>query len=418
MRLDASMDRQLVPAGIASTRYVHLKFQVPELPRAAVRPPLAVALVLDRSGSMQGEKFALARQAVDRCLGLLGPKDQVALFVFDDQVDRLLELDHATPATKARGIGRLSEVEPRGSTDLFAGWFGGAEEVALSENGQTGGRVILLTDGLANHGTVEPTVINHFAHQFRTRQVVTSTFGVGADFDERLLEGMAESGGGNFYYLERPEAMLDMLATELDDALAIVAHEAAVVLDLDEDVVVESPADWPVVRTGRSVRVALGSLVSGQEVELVLTLRIPARKAASNLSARLSLVDRDSAIEATEPVLEWKVVAQSVALEEVANVEVQRAVARAYASRARREAAEHNRNGELDAARRVLESTARRIAGYAGDDRELQQLVVQLTNEAREHMERFDGVRLKERHFAMYAERKVRDSAGRSRRKR
>ena len=154
MRLDVSTDRQLIPAGTASTRYLHLRFRVPELPRAAVRQPLSVALVLDRSGSMQGEKFLLARQAVDRCLGLLGPRDQVALFVFDDQVDRLLELDHATPATKARGIGRLSEVEPRGSTDLFAGWFHAAEEVALAEDGHTGGRVILLTDGLANHGTV------------------------------------------------------------------------------------------------------------------------------------------------------------------------------------------------------------------------------------------------------------------------
>ena len=101
--------------------------------------------------------------------------------------------------------------------------------------------------------------------------------------------------------------------------------------------------------------------VAGQEIELVLALRMPAR-AGGSITARMSLTDRDDAIEATEPVLEWKAVASALASAERADIVVQRAVARAYASKARREAAEFNRNGDLKAARKVLESTARRIA--------------------------------------------------------
>ena len=116
--------------------------------------------------------------------------------------------------------------------------------------------------------------------------------------------------------------------------------------------------------------------------------------------------------------MEWKVVAPALANAERANVAVLRAVARAYAGKARREAAEFNRDGDLAAARKVLESTARRIARYAGDDPELQQLAVQLTNEARAHDRKLLGRELKEMHFAGYADRKARDSAGRSRRER
>ena len=417
MRLHVTTDRPFIRADAESTRYLLVRFTLPERARSRPRPPLAVAVVLDRSGSMSGEKFALARQAVDRCLGLLRPSDRSALVVFDEAVDLLQSLEPATAANRGTALARLGEIQPRGSTDLAAGWLAGAQQAGQAAGNGTAARVLLLTDGLANHGLTEPRALAGLALELRTRGVATSTFGVGADFDERLLEAMAEAGGGNFYYLERAEAMLEMLTRELSDALEIVARDAAVTLDLPESVAVESPAGWPVTRRGRRVRIGLGDLVSGQEIELVLALRFPRGTPKAEVAIQLGFKDRDGAIDATDPRVAWTWASREMNDQQAVDQEVRRAVARAFATKARREAAELNRADDLAGGRRVLEATARRISGYAGSDTELQQLVVQLTNEAREHMRRFEAAELKGRHFAAYSSRRSRDEAGGSRRK-
>jgi len=309
-------------------------------------------------------------------------------------------------------------VQPRGSTDLGSGWLAGAEQAGRGVAQGAHARVLLLTDGLANHGLTEPATLTGLAHELRARGVTTSTFGVGADFDERLLEGMAEAGGGNFYYLERPEAMLELLTRELSDALDIAAHEAVLTLDLPEGIVVESPAGWRVERRRNRVRVALGDLVSGQEMDLVLALRFPRGTEGGRVDLRVRFGDRDGAVDATDPTLSWTHASPEANDNQPVDQAVRRVVAQAYAARARREAAEQNRRGDFPAAQQVLADTAQYMSGYAGEDVELQQLVTQLTNEAREHSRMLAAADLKARHFKAYAARKHRDDAGRSRRSR
>lgn len=416
MRLIATTDRAFIRADAESTRYLLIRFTLPERPRTRPRPPLAVALVLDRSGSMGGGKFEMARLAADRCLGLLRPADRSAVVVFDDQVDVLQALEPATPAQRAVALGRLGEVGPRGSTDLCAGWLSGAGQAGLGAGQGAAARVLLLTDGLANHGVTDPNSLAGLAMELRSRGVATSTFGIGTDFDERLLERMAEAGGGSFYYLEHAEGLLEILTRELSDVMEIVSREAVLTLDLPEGVVVDAPQGWPLKRRRGRVSVALGDLVAGQQMEVVLALRFPRGKDAATVDARVGFSDRDGAVAGTEPHVVWTYASHEVNDHQPADAEVRRAVARAYATRARREAAELNRADDLSGARRVLEATARRISGYAGADVELQQLVVQLCNEAREHTRRFEARELKERHFLAYAERRNRDERGRSRR--
>ncbi len=416
MRINIATDRSLIRAGAGSTRYLRVAFALPERPRVRPRDPLALALVLDRSGSMGDGKLELARQAADRCLGLLSASDHSSLVVFDDVVDVLQSLEPVTTAGRNTALGRLGEVQPRGSTDLGAGWLAGAEQAGRGVTLGANARVLLLTDGLANHGITEPATLTGLAHELRARRVTTSTFGVGADFDERLLEGMAEAGGGNFYYLERPEALLELLTRELSDAMDIVAHEAILTLDLPEGISVEVPAGWMVERRRNRVRVALGDLVSGQEMDLVLALRFPRGTVGRTVEARVRFSDREGAVDATEPVMAWTWESHEANDGQPTDQSVNRAVAQAYAAKARREAAELNRAGAFSDARHLLEATARRISGYAGDDVELQQLAIQLANEARDHARHLAAAELKARHFRAYASRKHRDEAGRSRR--
>ena len=91
----------------------------------------------------------------------------------------------------------------------------GCEQVALHVGGDVVSRTLLLTDGLANVGVTDRFELETHAAELRRRGVATSTFGVGHDFDEALLEAMATAGGGNFYYIEDARQIADFMTSEL-----------------------------------------------------------------------------------------------------------------------------------------------------------------------------------------------------------
>ncbi|HEY6359968.1 MAG TPA: VWA domain-containing protein, partial [Vicinamibacterales bacterium] len=255
MTLTLRTDRPLVRAAARSTRYLHIAFAAPVVPSRADRRPLSVAFVLDRSGSMGGAKIRLARQAVDAAVRLLTPDDLFSIVVYDDRVDVLVAATQATAEARRLALDRLAAIDARGATDLHTGWLRGCEQVADSASPDTIARCILLSDGLANHGMTDREVLATRAAQLRSTHVVTSTLGVGADFDERLMKAMASSGGGNFYYVEQPQQIEDVLTSELGEALEVVARRARVDIDLPAGVEAELMHDFRAELDGRRLRI-------------------------------------------------------------------------------------------------------------------------------------------------------------------
>jgi hypothetical protein len=86
-------------------------------------------------------------------------------------------------------------------------------------------RCLLLTDGLANVGITDPAQLAHHAAELRARGVSTSTFGVGNDFDERLLQELADAGGGHFYYIADAPQIRDAITSEVGETLEVVARD-------------------------------------------------------------------------------------------------------------------------------------------------------------------------------------------------
>ncbi|MCU0483065.1 MAG: VWA domain-containing protein [Chloroflexi bacterium] len=221
MTVEIRQDRRYIRSASRSTRHLLVRVVAPAGDRRAERLPLTVALVLDRSGSMSGPKIALAKQAVDRALSALDDSDRVAIVVYDDQVDVVAPLAPARREAKSLARERLAAIDARGTTNLAGGWLAGCEQVALGQAGERVARTLLLTDGLANVGITDPAELERHAGELRRRGVATSTFGVGADFDEALLQAMAGAGGGHFYYIERPAQIPDLIASELGEALDV-----------------------------------------------------------------------------------------------------------------------------------------------------------------------------------------------------
>ena len=369
MTLVLRTDRRLLRAGARSTRYLLATVFAPTAPPRAERRPVHVALVLDRSGSMDGErKFGLAREAVEQSLRLLRAEDRFTLVVYDTEVDVLCPAVAATPEAKRMALSRLDGVGPRGGTDLHAGWTRAAAEIGVGIRDDAVTRALLLTDGLANHGVTEHRALVEKSAELRRVGIATSTFGVGADFDERLLRDVAHEGGGNFYFIETPAQIADLLTSELGEALEVVARDAVLHLTLPAGADVE-----PLGRQHNSgvrsaeLYVSLGDLVSAQEMSVAVRIGFPEGASGATTAVHARLSDRDGALDTGITSCEWQY-ADHRANVQPRDVVVDREVAGHYAARARAEATEANRRGDFDRARRVLERTADRIRTYADRD--------------------------------------------------
>ena len=418
MRLTLRTDRHLLRSSAHSTRYLLASITAPTAPARAARLPVTVGFVLDRSGSMDGErKFGLARQAVEQALGMLRHDDRFTLVVYDAEIDVLAPVTNATPDAKRLALSRLHAVGPRGSTDLHAGWAAAASQLAPGGRDESVTRVLVLTDGLANHGITEPHALRRVAGELRQLGIATSTFGVGADFDERLLRDMAHEGGGNFYLIESPAQIADLLSSELGEALEVVARDAILHLTLPAGVEATALNRFRVAQGGEELRVQLGDLVSAQELRVVVRLRFPPGTdgAATHVGARLS--ERSGTQHPTPAICEWRYADHAANDAQPRDVVVDREVASVYAARARAEATESNRHGDLDRARRVLERTAERIGRYANGDPELESIRQALCDDVRRFAEEaMSPMQLKTAMYVAESESKGRGRDGKARR--
>jgi Ca-activated chloride channel family protein len=371
-------DRSLIRATHRSERFVLVELTAPSAPTRSERQPVNLAFILDRSGSMAGAKIGLARQAVEAAIARLHPEDRFAVVVFDEQIDLVVESTPASPEARRAAVERLRAIDARGSTDLAGGWLRGCEQIALHLAGHNVNRALLLTDGLANVGVTDPAELERHAAELRARGVTTSTFGVGEDFDERLLQAMADAGGGHFYYIAEAAQIADHITTEVGEVLQVVARGAAVVITAADGVEVEPLSPFPVDRGGNRTRIALGDLVSDQELTVALRFRFSYGEIGRQVGALLAVTDLDGALAMAQASLSWTYADNAANDAQRRDRIVDRTVAELLAARARQEAVSHNRAGRYDAARAALQAVALRIGDYAGDDPELKGLLAQL----------------------------------------
>jgi len=417
MHYDIRIDRHLIRAAGGSVRYALVSVIAPQAPPKAGREPLHVALVLDRSGSMGGPKIALAREAVRQTLQALRPADRFSLIVYDEEVTRVVESAKATAEARRNAMEKLSRIDARGSTDLHGGWRAGCDQLAAHLGANDVGRCLLLTDGQANVGIADPAELARLAGVARKDQrIATSTFGVGDDFDERLLHGMADASGGRFYFIEQPAQIPDLLTSELGELLQVVARDASLTLQLPKGVEAAPLNALETAATEGGVQIRLGDLVSGQQLDVVVALKFPAGHNGDTIAVQFGLSDRDGALVAPPQALGWSYATDRAQQGQAREVIVDRAVARLYAARARAEALELNRQGNFDAARARFEKTARRILGYAGDDAELKSMAEELRAGAADYAQLMDARSMKQRYFASYSISKNRAPDGKARR--
>lgn len=250
----------------------------PSAVMAQVRTPVNVCFVLDRSGSMKGDKIERVRQAIGMAVDRLDAKDIAAVVIFDHRTEVLIP---AGPVADRRGIqDRVARIRDAGGTKIAPALEKGLREIEKDRSGAIR-RLVLLTDGQTEN---EDECLRRAADAGRIGVPITA-LGVGKDWNEDLLIEMANRSGGTADYIARPDEITEYFQNTVQRAQNSAVQNSSLNLRLVQGVTPR--AVWQVIPlinnlgykpiSDRDVSVALGELETGQGRTLLVEFLVDPR---------------------------------------------------------------------------------------------------------------------------------------------
>ena len=377
MQLSALLDFEAVPLDTEDAVSVLLDITAPERDSGVERPPATLQVVLDRSGSMSGQRLAGAVQALLGLISRLAPTDNFGLVSFDHEARVEVPTGPLTDREAVRE--RVRRLSPGGSTDMSSGLLRGVQEARRAAGGR-GATLLLISDGHANTGVTEHDRLAEIARQGYEHGITTTTMGYGLGYDEALMEAVSAGGAGTPLFAWDPDTAHGLLAQEAEYLLAKSAQAVSLRVPDSEHlrghgVVGELPSH---TLPDGTVMVELGDLYSGEQRRVLLRLEVPGLPDLGTVTVTtLEVVYADPETLTNYTVslpVNVNVVPGDEAAGRVPTPEVRAEEAIQKAQTAKREASEALRRGDsrsavglLDSARRDLDALASNSGGAAND---------------------------------------------------
>ena len=361
------LDRGVLPAESVTRAVVKVTLEAPPPPSRDERPPVNLCLVLDRSGSMSGDKIARAKEAAIEAVRRLSARDLVSLVVYDHEVETLV------PAQSAANIewieSRIRSITSRGNTALYGGLSQGAAEVRKNTGGRYISRLILMSDGLANQGPSSPDDLGRLGASLLKEGISVSTVGLGTDYNEDLMTRVAQASDGNTYFVENSDDLSRIFAAELGDVLSVVARDVTVEIDCGDGVRPVRIIGREGIIRGSKVELRLNQLYGGQQKYALVEVEVPASAADAVRQVAAARVDYDNAITAKRAQsgsqVDVRFSAREKEVEASVNVPVQIEVYRNVAAESRDEAVSKSDAGKPAEAAQVLRAKAGELKEFS-----------------------------------------------------
>ncbi len=352
----------------------------------AQRPPINLGLVLDTSGSMEGDAIDAVRDSARGLVAKLRDGDRISIVAFHSRADVLVENSEVSAATRPKLAAAIEGIRARGTTDLANGLATGLQQV-LRHPVPTGiNRIVLLSDGVPNTTAQLPGTIT----AIQQRGISVTSLGLGLDYDTTLMTKIARDTGGAFHYLEAPEEVAAVFDDELAKMTTIVAGNLQLVIQSGPNVVIQTLPGFTPGPDG-TLHAVIGDLAAGEQRDLMFPITVAARGETSTAEIALATLHFTDVIGKTgqqqrEGFVSLKTSNDGAALKAAVKIGLETARVRARAAGATLEAISLARRGQVDAARKQLADAiaAVKVAAKKLGDKELDQLVVELDELAKD----------------------------------
>ncbi|MBK7861699.1 MAG: VWA domain-containing protein [Archangiaceae bacterium] len=274
IKMTARLSHPYVGSG-RSEAFVTVDLNGVEVPGQS-RTPVNLALVIDRSGSMSGFKLQQAKMAALQLVSQLKATDRLAIVHYGGDVKSMNGV-FCTEENKRSLIRYIDNIWDEGGTNIGAGLTTGRDLLLASMSDFKVNRLVLISDGQPTEGLQDSGSLLELTRAIRGAGISVTSIGVGTDFNEDLMQGIAASGGGAYAFLQDAAQLSTIFQKDLNQAGTQVAHDVLLSFKLPEGVELDEVLGY---RSGvtdrRQVTVSLPDFSAGQFERLVARVTITA----------------------------------------------------------------------------------------------------------------------------------------------
>jgi len=273
LRLNAAMGQPVMLAHKKQVAYLRVGLRGFKLPTRHDRAPVNIAIVIDKSGSMSGDKIAKAKDAAIMAIDRLNCNDIISVVTYDSGVNVLV------PATKVTDkemiFCRIRDIRAEGSTALYDGVSKGARELKKFVCDNRVNRLVLLSDGLANVGPQTPAELGRLGASLIEDGISVTTIGLGLGYNEDLMTQLAYKSDGSHYFAESANELSGVFDSEFGRALSVVAQEIQIKIKCARGIRPVRLLGRQGRIDGQNVEVFINQLYSEHEKFIMLEVEVP-----------------------------------------------------------------------------------------------------------------------------------------------
>jgi Ca-activated chloride channel family protein len=367
IKVEADVGRTVLPTANPGSDYLRLSLKSLAAAKRERNTRINAAVVIDRSGSMSGDRIAAAREGAHVALDRLSADDTFSLVAYNHEVDVV------SPAGRLRGSHdslkrAIDRLTADGTTALYDGVEEGGRQVEEFLSRDNVNRVVLLSDGLANVGPSSPADLAELGRKLASKGITVSTIGLGLEYNEDLMQRLAAASDGNHVFVERPSDLAEIFDREFGDALSVSAR--------DITIIIECKLGFKPIRIlgrdgdidGNRITLKLNQLQAENERYVVVELQAPDKQAAGTADiadVRVDYIDldRDAKPARAEARPSVRFSGNAKEVEDGLNKTVMSQVTAQIATEQSEKAVQLRDKGDIDGARKVLQDNATYIKG-------------------------------------------------------
>ncbi len=283
--LTCSLNRKYIPPDKGQKLF--LTIDVTPLKPAAASLPATVCLLIDRSGSMAGNKLKNAKKGAINLINQMDSNDYCGVVTFEQDVDTVVPGMYVTDTITFED--KIKKIKTGGLTELYKGLqtafdvLKGQIQKEVNTKRESVKRIILLSDG---QPTDSRTVSEYrsLARFMRKMGVTITALGIGDDYNEDLLSAIAHDSGGMWYHITSPDRISGIFSEELTSMKTVVFSTPELVINVSQGVEVadvhKSNPDVHRISTVQEAnvyRVPLMDMRAGEPQTIVVRIAVPPR---------------------------------------------------------------------------------------------------------------------------------------------